>query len=270
MEYNYIELNSYQVTAYFWINQIRSKVKEIFYYGYSDEKEENFFSIFSEFDEKKWRKLFLSLTEYVEKDVLSYVLKENYEGVNAFSQDTCLSGHKRLNKELSLILNKRIPDVRLASNDLKDSIVYTKSDSVIVWYKSCGTRVLDSKYNPTYVITGDEEKLKLYNTLLFTINSLKYISNDFHSLYILRKVFCSSYANDNNLEIDYVLDIFNETINLLDDNGLINGRSFGSNYFVSYSSLDLVGLDDYVETSEKYADLVIKEYRGNSRKMSME
>lgn len=53
-----IELSSIQATAYWWINLIRSKVKEILIEESSDKNNTKFAKIFCDFTEVDWRNLY--------------------------------------------------------------------------------------------------------------------------------------------------------------------------------------------------------------------
>jgi len=258
MEKECIELDSYQITAYFWVNTIRNKVKEIFGYGVSEKLEEDFFSIFSELDEIGWRNLYLSLEKRIYDDVNSYVLKGKDCDIDMFSQDTDCKGHKHLNKELSLIMCKRVPDIRLAHNDSKDTVIYTSSNSVYVWYKSCDVSKLNNKYESTFILTGDMAKLYFYNLVLATFVSIKDIDKDFNQFNIFKDVFCEKYACENDVSTKQVLCMFNETMDLLLEREIVS--VYQSTYFLSYNALDLVGIDDYLEKGGEFAKCVVGKY----------
>ena len=119
-----IELTSIQATAYWWVNLIRSKVKEILIETSSDEDKTNFAQIFCNFTEVEWRNLYLQLANYITEDINNYVPKGNAYDIDAFSQDTKKGGHNRINEELSKILQTSIPDIRLASRGSKDWVIY--------------------------------------------------------------------------------------------------------------------------------------------------
>ena len=58
-----------------------------------------------------------------------------------------------------------------------------------VWYKSCGTTNLSTKYDPCYILTGDLEELDFYNLLLTTLIVLKELDKDFNLTQELKEVF---------------------------------------------------------------------------------
>ena len=168
-----IELSSIEATAYWWINVIRSKVRELILSGTSDKKEIEFVKKFYNYTEIDWRNLYLELVKYITEDVNNYVPIGNIMGIDTFSQDTDKKGHDRINAELSKIMNCYIPDIRLASSSTKDLVIYTNMFGACVWYKSGGVINLSTKYDPTYILTGDEQELNFYNLIVSTIAALK-------------------------------------------------------------------------------------------------
>lgn len=168
-----IELSSIQATAYWWINLIRSKVKEILIEGTSDKNNTKFAKIFCDFTEVDWRNLYLQLVDCITEDVNNYVPKGNVYGIDSFSQDTDKGGHNIINNAISKILQKSIPDIRLASNSSKDWVIYTNMFGASVLYKSCGVSDLSTKYEPSYVLTGNKNKLDFYNQVISTIAVLQ-------------------------------------------------------------------------------------------------
>lgn len=150
-----VELSSIQATAYWWINQIRNKVKEIGLEKLSDKSEVKFAQTFYNFTEVEWRKLYLELVEYIAKDVENYIPQGYTFDIDAFSQDTDKGGHDRIDCEISKIIKQSVPDIRIASRSSKDSVIYTNMFGVSIWYKSCGISKLPTKYEPSYLLTGD-------------------------------------------------------------------------------------------------------------------
>ena len=180
-----IELSPIEVTAYWWTNSIKEKVRDIIIHNSRDDCENKFASIFYGYTEVDWRNLYLALVKDIAHDVECL---DTTQGVY-FSQDTCIGGHDRLNEELAQITNKFIPDIRLAGFGVKDSVIYTTSSRASVLYKSCGDRVLPTMYDESYILTGNQKKLDFYNTLISTIAIIEQKDKYFNSVPVLRGIY---------------------------------------------------------------------------------
>lgn len=260
--YEKIVLSPIEATAYWWVNLIRSKVREISIYGSSDKKEIKFSKIFYDYTEIEWRKVYLKLVKAIAKDVQSFVPDDNSD---SFSQDTEIKGHTRLNDEISKIIGKRVPDIRLAGNNVKDSVIYTTSSSASVWYKSCGEDKLSLKYDPSYILTGDKDSLDFYNLLIATIAIIKNIDRSSKSVSILRERFCNEYVNlsESEINLNDVIEMFNFAFDKACDNDLIMGHSSEKVYFTSFRNIDYVGLEPYLDLAGHYANAVLQETKDN-------
>lgn len=252
-----IELSPIEATAYWWINSIRYRVREIAISGARDKNEVEFAEIFYKYTEIDWRNIYLELVKCISEDVDNYIPK-NYS--NTFSQDTDINGHERLNDEISKIIGQQIPDIRLASNDAKDSVIYTTVSSARVWYKSCGINKLPTKYEPSYVLTGDRNSLDFYNLLISTIAVLYKTDSNFNSVPTLRERFCKEYIKLSEPEetINDVVERFNFSFNKANDNKIILGHSFKEMYFPSFRDIDYVGLDSYMDSANHYASVILQ------------
>jgi len=259
-EINEIELSSIEATAYWWINVIKSKVRELVISGTSDKQEIKFVEKFYNYTERDWRNLYLELVNFITEDVNNYIPIGNIMGIDAFNQDTDKKGHDRINAELSKIMNCSIPDIRLASSSSKDSVIYTNMFGASVWYKSCGVRDLSTKYNPTYVLTGDEQELNFYNLIISTIAVLKEKDRSFNSVPLLRNGFCKEYKKINKLqeELKDIKDRFNQVFESASDKGIILGSYWKETYFSSFRDIDYIGLEQYMEMAEHYASVILQ------------
>lgn len=255
-----IELSPIEATAYWWINSIRYRVREIAIRGARDQNEEDFFKIFYRYTEIDWRKVYLELIKYISEDVDSYI-PQNY--LDTFSQATDLKGHERLNDEISKIIGQRIPDISLASNSVKDSVICTTVSFASVWYKSCGENKLSTKYEPCYVLTGDCNSLDFYNLLISTIAVLDKTDSSFKSVSTLRDGFCKEYIRLSKSEesINDVIERFNSCFDKASDNEIIIGRSFKEKYFPSFRDIDYVGLDSYMDLANHYASVILQKIK---------
>lgn len=254
-----IELSSIEATAYWWIKNIRNKVRELVIQDTYDKDEIKFVEIFYHYTEVEWRNLYLGLVNYITEDVNGYVPIENC-GTNAFNQNTDKNGHDKINTELSKIINCSIPDIRLASNSAKDSVIYTNMFGAQVWYKSGGVTKLPTKYEPCYILTGDEKELHFDNLLISTIAVLNELDRNFHSLTLIRQRFCKEYKKVNKPEesIKQIREMFNYSFDKACDKGIILGRSWQDTYFTNFRDIDLVGLDKYMVLAEHYATIILQ------------
>lgn len=268
-----IELSSIEATAYWWTNIIKDKVRELIKINTKNEKEISFVKLFYNYTEADWRNLYLELIKFVTLNVNNYIPTCYEYGIDAFNQSTDKAEHDQLNIELSKILDKPfIPDIRLASNSSKDSTIYTNIFGASVWHKSGGLTKLPTKYKPTYILTGNEEELYLRNLLLATIIVLNELDKNFHSISILRKVFCQEYQkNICKKKLEDVIDLFNIVFNQLNDDKLIIGRCYNDRYYITILKNDYVKLNKYILVASQYAnkilELNIKENDENNKKL---
>lgn len=263
MEEEQITLTSIERTAYWWIVTIKSKVRELSIFKCYSKEEEKFVSIFKNYTEVEWRILYLKLVEKISKDLDQYISEGR---LLEFNQDTEREGHNLLNKELSSILGKKIPDISLSSDNAKDSVIYTTQANVQVWYKSSSLRPLSLNCTKNYILTGDERSLRFYYLLITTIAFIKQIDSDFNSVNNLREYFCKEYIRQSDQEesMEEIIRLFNKSFNKANDNEIIIGRCFGETYSAYIRTFDFLGLEDYFELAYHYANVIINE----SRKMS--
>ena len=264
-----IELSSIEATAYWWINVIRSKVRELVISGTTDKNEIEFVEKFYYNTERDWRNLYLKLVNYITEDVNNYVSIGHIIGIDAFNQDTAKNGHNRINTELSKIMNCSIPDIRLASSFAKDSVIYTNMFGTCILYKSCGLTDLSTKYDSTYVLTGDEQELDFYNLIISIIVVLKKNDENFSSTPQLRSIFCREYKKNNKLhdDLEELTERFNCVFKRISDKGIILGCFWEENYFCHFCDIDFVGLEQYMETAEHYANVILNETKSRKKKL---
>lgn len=257
---NQIELSPIEATAYWWINIIRNKVRELVIRETSDKHEIKFIEKFYNYTEIDWRNLYLGLIKFITEDVNNYISTGNIMDIDAFNQDTDKKGHDRINEELSKIMCCSIPDIRLASLQSKDSVIYTDNDTASVWYKSCGVTDLPKKYAPTYVLTGNEQELNFYNLVISTIAVLNQRDRNFHSIPILRNGFCEEYKKVNQLQdnLNELTDKFNQAFERASDRKIILGSYRKETYFNQFRDIDYIGLEQYMEIAGHYADVILQ------------
>lgn len=262
-----IELSPIEVTAYWWTNSIKGKVRDIVIHNSRDYNENLFINIFYGYTEVDWRNMYLALTKAIAHDVEGLDTTQE----NCFSQDTCIGGHDRLNEELAQITNKVIPDIRLAGFDVKDSVISTNSSNASVGFKSdVLAHTLPTVYDESYILTGDQKKLDFYNTLISTIAIIEQKDKYFNSVPVLRERFCQEYIrlsdeDENEEDISYW---FNVCFDKASDKGLILGRSFDRKYFPSFRNIDFVGLNPYLPLANHYADIILEPVKNNNENKS--
>ena len=258
-----IELSSLEVTSYWWINVIRKKVRELAIDGPHGQKEIKFLNTFYNCTEKDWRKIYLELTKYIMEDINNFVPQGDIIGIDAFSQDTDLGGHNRINAELSKITKCKIPDIRLASNSSKDSVIYTNMFGASVWYKSCGVTNLPTLYDACYILTGNEKELHFYNSLIATVSVLKGLDRNFNSVSVLRNVFCKEYKKVNKLKdtLKELKVLFDYSFNKASDSDIIYGRFWDETYSAYFREIDYVGLDEFMDIANYYSNVVLEKNR---------
>ena len=263
-----IELSSIQATAYWWINIIRHKVREIVLKPSTNKKEIAFAKIFYYYTETEWRILYLGLIGCIADDVNNYVLQGN--DIDAFHQDTNVGGHDKINSELSKLVNKEVPDIRLADYSSKDYVIYTFKTGALLWYKSAGVYELAYDYEPSYILTGDEDELEFYNLFISIVLALHHANPDFRSVSKLREKFCTEYKKLNNLEepLEELYIRFNKAFAKACDREIIMGRPYIENYFCSFKDIDYIGLEKYSDIAKHYATIILKEKEANGGSIS--
>ncbi len=254
-----IELSSIETTSYWWVTIIKQKVKELLSKGTRDKQEIKFVEIFKNYTERDWRNLYLELNKYIVEWVNNYVPLGDMIGIDCYNQDTEQKGHNDLNNALKAITGKNVPDIRLASSNTKDSVIYTNMFGTCVWYKSCGTNSLPTKYDQEYIITGDEVQLDFNNLFLATVAIIMQKDKDFHSVPILRQNFCKIYNSEKELDEDSTTtyERFNIAFENANNKGVVLGRSYQERYFTHFREFDFVEIQPYMEEAQIYADVVL-------------
>lgn len=269
MQNKMIQLSPTEATVYWWIRIIKEKVREISTNVVYSKNEAKFAKIFIKYTEREWRNLYLKLIPYFIDKVNNFTKPICELETDTFHQDTDIKGHKEINSWLKEIIGCTIPDIRLGSNSSKDLVTYTNINSAIVWYKSCGTRNLPTSYEPSYIITGDEETLDFYNLLISTIAVLGQLDRTFNSVETLRTVFCSKYIINNKKKKKEVYQMFNDNFDKLSDKHIVHGASWKPTYILSISELDLIGLDKYIEQSYDIANLILQKNKEENVKQKI-
>ena len=254
-----IELSAVEATSYWWTKTIIQKVREILIKKTCSQNERRFAEIFINYTERDWRKLYLELNKYIIENVNNYIPQEII-GIDCYNQDTAQNQHNDINRALSKITNKNIPDIRLASYYRKDTVIYTNIFEASIWYKSCGTTNLPTQYDPDYIITGDEKQLYLNNLFLATVAKIQEIDNDFNSISLLQKNFCKTIGSKKNLEKDktQIEERFYIAWKNANDKDIILGSIYDETYSAHFHKFDFKEIEAYIEEAQHYADIILK------------
>ena len=236
-----IQLNPNEATAYFWVNTIKNKVRELSIDKTNKLAEElNFLDIFYNYTDIEWRKIYLELTKYIEYKVKNYIPHGLY-GIDEYNQITSKYYHNDINKVLSKIALKKIPDIRLASNDMKDSIIITNKYGANRYYISEGMTPIDNSFETNYILSGDKLELDFERLLMSVIAVIQQNKKSFNSVKQLKKIFCDIYidiyGNVDRLKLE---EQFNIVFDQIHDKGLLLGTSYDKEYLCKFSDIDLV------------------------------
>lgn len=251
-----VELTPIEATAYWWVRTIRAKVYEVEDNGPLNKDERMFAKLFSFFSEVNWRCFYLQLIELIKEDITGFIPSEAHE---MFFQDTAYNGHNRINEIISIITEKKVPDIRLSGRSAKDIVVFTSFEKAIVLHKSSSDYQLDSKYDADYVLTGNEEELHFKNLILSTLIDIKNKSENFCSVSTLRDGFCKEYSilNSSGESLDEIKTHFNRVFDELDDKHIISGRSHFEKYYFFPKERYYIGLDDCWDLANHYGNIVL-------------
>ena len=271
-----IELTPYEQASFWWVTRLRCKVKEIledgYSYGSTSRVTEEFYDIFGFYTEDDWRNIYLKLAPMIEEDV-----KRLPKGTNWFTQDEALKGHNKLNKELSSIVGRKVPDIRLSNNTSKDSILYVSQYRTCYWYKSYQReRSIDRKYPKkyNYVLTGNKDELDFYNVIKAT---LLLLLDDFTYSCTVDKVcnaFCKAYMEYYNIiELDsgthnkeFEEYLRNEFMYVLWWEYKIIDRYKALFIVLSKDDIDTNGLEEYQDAAEYVANYIRNECKEMQKK----
>ena len=239
-----VNLNPIEATAYFWVETVKNKIKEIYLKDNKQDVELRFLNIFYNFSDVEWRKLYLELSFYLNNKVNNYVPHGLY-GIDAYSQDTEKYYHQDINKVLNFVSRNNVPDIGLSSDLIEDSIISTNIYGANRYYKSGGVVSLDTCFNYNYILTGDKRELDL-KYLLISIITVICQNNKNYSVNDLKKIFKSIYFDMyNDLDAKIIDEDFERIFNLIHDEGLVNGLSCDKEFSSKIERIDLVGTNNY-------------------------
>ena len=244
-----IILNAIEDRVYWWINIFKLRTRELLLYPSKDKNEIKFVNI-------EWRNIYLALTNNLNIENLE-MSKKNFEKI------TLKQEHNTINRELSKILNIKVPDINLITNSLKDWYIYDSREYLKKIYN--GTHQIE--YPNEYILTGDFESLKFYNHLLAIIYVLDIKYPNIKSIKLLKEKFCVDYILENNLNT-FQLEVFKKfTYNLYKacTKELIILGQDGDSYTCNFKEFDLKEFENYLNWAENYLTtkslILVKTYK---------
>ena len=255
---NRLLLNPMETTAFWWIEMIRNKVREINRNSSSDNNEIKFASLFDNYTEVDWRNLYLDLVDLIEGDIREK--KGNY-----YSQETAKERHDNINLELSCILNSEIPDIDISPENSKSHVIYTNDKFVSAGARGNGVAsTLKREQTPWYTLTGNETDLNCYYLLAATLAIIDANTNKFSSKPLkpletgiiqgYRK-YISPEEEINNIKNATVLAIENAKRNKILK---ICDYIIPPTYETSFSAIDYNGLEPYMDQAMDLASVILK------------
>ncbi len=235
-----IQLNPMEATAYWWVKTIKNKVRDIAVDKKNYTVQEcEFLKKFYHFTDVEWRNLYLRLTSLVTDRV--HLQDDDYK------QDTAQAYHNDINAILETMIQDTVPDIRLASRDVEDSVIYTNIHGANQIYYSCEINPLSTCHEANYILTGDSNDLKFHNLVMAVITVLNQ-NNKNHSVDHLRMVFCNIYEEMyGTVDRKELEEKFNLTMSQISEKGLIIGTPFEEEFSCQFADIDLVGLDQYTD-----------------------
>lgn len=252
-----IKLNPYQQAAYWIVSRLRYKVKEIFVEGFSypstDDVLSIFLNIFGDFDDVEWRYLYLKLSKAIEEEVNNLTSEMKW-----FIQDESLNCHNRLNEIISEIVDLEVPDMCLSPNNSQKTYFFVSKDKASYWVKSQqypNNLNLEYSRRYNYVLTGNKEELKFYNTIKATIFHL--LEDDCkYSLDRVLDLFCEEYMKHYKIDDREEEKIKEEFLRVLNDKYQIRDGYLDQDtrLMVIIDDLNANGIDDCKDIGKLFAD----------------
>lgn len=254
-----IELSPIEATAFWWINIMKNKTREISLLGTCNRSESQFADIFYYYTDTEWRNLYIHLTNSLTETIHHSHKVEEPEKTNFFKQATNIGMHDSINRMVSQAIGQDIPDIRLSSYGSKDTAIYTNLSSTHIWHKYGSMMPLPTTYMEEYILTGNQKELNFYNTFIATVAVLNYLDTKFRSIPLLRERFCEEYMKQNDPfgNIDKTAQMFDYVFEEANAKKLISGKIYQKYYFPNIHEVDIAGLSPFMEKAEHYANVIL-------------
>ncbi|MBQ9318381.1 MAG: hypothetical protein IJR82_01980 [Bacilli bacterium] len=245
------QLNPIEATAYWWINNIKYKVREL-HYNNKNIQELEFYNLFYRYTDLEWRKLYIFLVESLKKKVNDYISLNDDN--NSYQQGTEITCHDDINEILSSFLKNNVPDICLALKGVGNSFIYTNNYGADRVFADNGISSLDDAYGSNYILSGDKEEFEVKTLIMLLLKSF----NSNTSFEKLKQLFIDIYLGMHpEKDIFSVIDEFIKIFNQMCDDNMILSTSYEKVYKSKLSDFDLISLesDDVTPLASK-----VKEY----------
>ena len=146
-----IKLNNYENVAYWWVKAMKKAVNFIEQKEELTFDEQEYVSIFSQFDAKDWRELYLNLT----LEVKSYFDLGNKK----FFQCSEAGCHNKMDRFVTRNIGVEVPSVSLSRN--VNSIVV--AEGIVLESYEDDYKFVRTEHAANFVLTGDEKLLTKSN-----------------------------------------------------------------------------------------------------------
>ena len=245
-----ISLTPSKLAAYWWIEKIRTKIKDIKNNPCTPEELE-FTSLFDNYAEIDWRNLYTKLNIIIERDINEKEKENDYH-----SQGTGKGEHSLINFELMSILKKQIPDISITTIGSKDSIIYANNGIAGVEQKNDKTVQLLSTTSPWFIITGNDTDLFCYSLLAATLAIINEDNDSQRNFNELRQGIIKGYRDyllcDE--DIESITERTDLAIEYAKHNGIIEIQDTSpETYKTKFTDSDYCDLDLYMEFATEIA-----------------
>ena len=240
----HIELNPIQATAYFWVNTIKNKVRELSNIDNRTKNQLEFLNLFSKYTDIEWRNLYLIMISYIDDKINN----QDY-----YYQDTSVHYHNDINEILNSVLKRKVPDISLSPQGMEDSITVTNIYGADRVYKISGIVPINTTFDSNYILTGDFKELKLNTLMMMLIANNKHN----HSKNLLKRLFCEIYLQIYpNSDYKVIEEQFNRIFNQISDLQLIDNITYDQ-YNYNFLDLDINYLNT-IATNDELSDIIKK------------
>ena len=232
------KLNPIEATAYWWVNNIKNKIKELYNSQNKDEKEREFLELFYQFNDLQWRELYLELVDGLSEKIITTLAFDN--SLEYYQQETTAFGHDDINEVLNKVVNKDIPDINLALQGIGDSIICTNTCGADRVFAEGGISSLDTDFDSNYILSGDMQEFEIKSIIMMLLRAI-INNNSFEKLKrLFMAVYFNLYPDCDRLIIE---EEFARIFDQLCDEKMINSLSYKKDYQTKLSNFDLMAIN---------------------------
>ena len=182
------QLNPIEATAYWWVSNIKHKVRELYESKKKDDKEVKFLELFCYFNDLKWREIYLEIIRITNERINNTFAEDTSF---FYQQQTSVYSHDDINEALSIVLNQDVPDINLSLNGIGDSSICTNTYGADRLYAEGGMSSLDSDFDSNYVLSGDMQEFEVKSLIMMLLRA----NEDNTSYEKLKCLFMTAYLN---------------------------------------------------------------------------